>query len=80
MQESLSTFLMIGAGPTCGRSDGSSPSRSRSVASRSVGMAWISLCRRALTSAPQARARSLSPAYRLFPKESVGWVSASLLG
>ena len=43
MQDSLSTFRVVGFGPTSSRSDGNSPSSSTSVTSRSVcGTRWPS--------------------------------------
>ena len=57
MQESLSTFRVIGFGPTSSRSDGSSPSKSTSVTCRWTGIAWISLCTAAVDLlAPRLRA------------------------
>ena len=40
MQDSLSTFLVVGFGPTSRRSDGSSASNSSSDSSRSMGIAY----------------------------------------
>jgi hypothetical protein len=52
MQESLSTFLVIGFGPASGRSDGSSLNSSRLCFEPLAGMAQGSECTRVLTSAP----------------------------
>jgi hypothetical protein len=56
MQESLSTFRVIGLGPISSRSEGRSPSSPRSVSSRWSGTAQISEWFAALTSAHHSRA------------------------
>jgi hypothetical protein len=60
MQDSLSTFPVVGLEPTSSRSDGSSPRSPRSAASRSAGTAQTSERIAALTSSHHAVARTLS--------------------
>jgi hypothetical protein len=62
IHDSLSTFRVVGLAPISGRSDGSWPSRPRSVSSRCEGMAQISECTTALTSAHHTPAAALTRA------------------